>query len=1497
MVGRLHDLPLGGQECLVYIEFRGSEITQKTLQHAVDVVHAHAALRARYDPEHMIMVDTNVPPPHVREYTIGSQISQRADVRRILMQETINIEKGRNWAAAISSGPQHERVIHLVFSLAAVDLAAVGVVHEHLARVCREPDYTPAMPTTIAQVYQQHSERTCPRPRTHNDAAPAMLDGPKIDGLSSPTQAAPHMTTLRHCLSQEQWQRLEQRAHEHDVTTAALVLTLYERVIRRWSHNLDFCVTIAALNVRGTEDMVVDRTVAYAHRAYDGETFAEELAAVSTELRRCLAQQRDAMAEMRQAQVLDQPVEPSRFVFTFAPATNMFPPQAVHTLGKATTWAQTPQTAFDLRIAKIDHDTIEVAADVRDVALPPDVSEGIFTMLLEQIDDVITYGAPHAQIPREQVQQRAVANASQPCAPQLLHEGVRVHAQRNPHAVALVGPDGETVTYAQLDARARSIGARIAAVAAPGSLVAVQMPRSVEQIVALVGVLYAGCAYLPVSIEAPQARVERIRERSGWAALITADGGDLAGVDVAPLEQPVPVDPEALAYVIFTSGSTGEPKGVSISHQGARNTIDSLRQRHSIGASDTLLGTSGVDFDLSVHDVFGAFAAGARLVVVDEADARDPFTWAELVKTHGVTIWNSVPMLLEMLVATGEQLPTLRLFLVSGDWIPLDLPSRSRAMSPGSTFVAMGGATEASIWSNEYVITGEIPQHWPSIPYGLPLDGQQYRVVDARDRDVPDGCVGDLLIGGVGVANGYYNDPERTEASFLTDQDGVRWYRTGDLGLWAEGLVFFAGRRDTQVKVRGHRIECAEIEVCLSNLPGIGRAVVVPIRNRSALGAALVPHEQAQIDVPAALAHVAQQLPHYMVPASAIIVDDLPVTSNGKVDRASLIDWIERGSDLQAVETVDADDDLALVLKIWADVLGVPVPATGNFFELGGDSLTATRMCAQLRSHGFEAQLTSLFRYPNAAAFTAACQQHNEGATTDGKAEEAQQRGEDHAHSWQELAAVQEVSLDTLGLGQWCRWMWSHVLADVAGNELETVVEDDSDFFELGGDSLKAARLCADLRMSGVSVTVADVFRHPRFADFVTRCTPLETDHVEQSATTVGSVEQAFPLTPLQLAYALGADGIPGVIRTDPCVAVIVSSTDTAVQQRWRVALEAVVARHDILNLVRSGDFEQRVAPRSEPEFVELSLPMTDEQFRALLQQMDVNMQASPAVRGVVRTDRPDELGLVFNYLALDSSSVAIILRDFAQIAAGADPGTSTVSIDAFRAYVDQPPAPTQAALPPAPQIPVGTVPTEPVTFVSTGQVLTADVVQALQLRAREHAVTVNSIVLNCLAQAVTSVNGQQCVTINVPTAHRPINAEDAVGQFSQLALCTIEQNMGWEQTHAELGRAVATAGQLNVQRTTGRQRYPLVFTSLLGSALSQPLADGLVHTVWTHTRTPAVLIDCQVTPMPGGQIELRWDMPAGVVDAQFTDAAFTTFVSLVKQSAEAEPTSVEEAS
>lgn len=416
------------------------------------------------------------------------------------------------------------------------------------------------------------------------------------------------------------------------------------------------------------------------------------------------------------------------------------------------------------------------------------------------------------------------------------------NVKNNPDATAIFYDGEKKLTYRETAERVKQIAYALkSAGVKTGDRIAVSLKNGKDMICAVLGVLWCGGAYVPVNPAQPIERRTKIYEQADIKYCVTYSGSlasemgncknvftDKIDENAERLENPYIADPQETAYIIFTSGSTGVPKGVEIAHGSAWNTIADILDRFEITEKDTAMGVSALDFDLSVFDIFGMLSAGGSLVVLNDEVKREPSEWLKLMEYAKVSVWNSVPALLEMLLVSlksDEILENLRIVLISGDKIRPSLYPLFKSHTNNGRFIALGGATEASIWSNFYEVTF-ISDDWDMIPYGKPLSNQKFRIVN-NDGDTEDNVIGELWIGGKGLAKGYVSAPELTQKAFITDE-GERWYKTGDTGYYiSDGNIIFVGRIDNQVKINGFRIELGEIESRLAEIESANQAVAI----------------------------------------------------------------------------------------------------------------------------------------------------------------------------------------------------------------------------------------------------------------------------------------------------------------------------------------------------------------------------------------------------------------------------------------------------------------------------------------------------------------------------------------------------------------------------------------------------------------------------------------------------------------------------------------------
>ena len=499
--------------------------------------------------------------------------------------------------------------------------------------------------------------------------------------------------------------------------------------------------------------------------------------------------------------------------------------------------------------------------------------------------------------------------------------------------------------------------------------VAVFMEKGWEQVVAVYGILFAGAAYLPIDIHNPRERVEKILRDSGTRIILVQNQADEQDTEWMHEWDCIPVSGLKgnseykaqenkvgdLAYVIYTSGTTGMPKGVMITHHNAVNTILDINARYQITEQDTAFGISNLHFDLSVYDVFGVLGAGGKLVLPDPEYGKDPAHWIHWLNHENITVWNSVPAFVEMLAEYEEYQrqvtsQSLRLIMMSGDWVPVSLPGRIRNLFQNVEIVALGGATEGSIWSNHFEIPEVVPEDWKSIPYGKPLANQKYYILDQNMEDCPDWVPGTLYIAGDGVAQGYLNDKEKTEEKFVVlDRNGERLYCTGDMGrYWNDGNIEFLGRLDNQVKINGYRVELGEIEAAVSDIFPENRSVVIPIKRNNGIVIIGIVEGKLYYDEKIIKKKLESTIPKYEIPKRIFNINEFPLTDNGKINRKKLAEEYQYEEENNKEKTEITTPLERGLLDEYENILRIRVSVDKEFFSIGGDSLNALKLIRKI---------------------------------------------------------------------------------------------------------------------------------------------------------------------------------------------------------------------------------------------------------------------------------------------------------------------------------------------------------------------------------------------------------------------------------------------------------------------------------------------------------------------------------------------------------------------
>lgn len=1517
-IGRRDDQPLGGVGCHAYLELDGKDVEPARLEAAWGQLLArHAMLRARFlaSGEQEVM---EAPPAaslavhdlrHCPEKELAGELER---IRNRLSHRRLNVEQGEVAGIELSLLPGARTRLHLDIDLLVADVQSLHILLRDLASAYARgiPPAAPAEWSFADYIRRETMRRTAEREaaaRYWKERLPTLPGAPDLPLKERPEAVrAPVFKRRQHDVAPADWERLQRKAAACGLTPAMVLLAAYAEVLERWSANSRFLINVPLFDRQtdeaGMEDVIADFTnlLLLEVDCSAPQPFAERVRSVQAQFHRDVAHAAysgvQLQRDLTRAPHGDRQIAP--VVFACNLGTPLINDECREALGKlAYMISQTPQVWLDFQAYEMDGGLL-LAWDAVDRLFPDGLVDRMFAAFTEWIDWLAEESNDWQASPDRlwEAERASKDKALQlpPAPAECLHTAFFEQASAQPGLTAVIDGRSETsYSYGELSAYALKVAALLRdRGVAEGDPVAVTLERGIDQLAAVLGVLAAGACYVPLGIGQPTDRRIRMCRKAGIRFALTDRGhvqagdwpedavvlhvGDAAGA--APLAEPVRPSPDRPAYIIFTSGSTGEPKGVENPHAGAWNTVADINRRYGVGRADRILAVSALDFDLSVYDMFGLLSAGGSLVLISEVTRRDAASWLGLLDRHRVTIWNSVPILLDMLLVAAESvrrsLPSLRLALLSGDWIGLDLPERLKRTAEGCRLVALGGATEASIWSNCYEVSLPLPKDWKSIPYGRPLTNQAYRIVDSKGRDCPDWVAGELWIGGAGVASGYRGDAALSAERFV-EGNGSRWYRTGDLGrYWPDGTIEFLGRKDFQVKIRGHRIELGEIEAALKQHPGVRDAVVmaagdprgtrqlvgyiVPDRDHESwlagragggvgpekeqaagpyAGTAVLPKpddpaaygqhvivsraprriERKGFDPEALSAFVRRKLPDYMVPSVWVPLKELPLSANGKVDRQALPIPAQAQPE-QACLAPCTPIELALA-AIWKELLGAePIGRKDSFFELGGDSLLATRFGAMARDRlGVELPLGDLFEGPTIAEL----------------AERAEARIEAKRSSEADAAAC-----------------------------LPSIVP------------------------------------------------APDEEHLP------------FPLTDIQQAYLVGRSGVFALGNVSTQCYFELEGTDLQLERVNR-AWQRLIDRHGMMRAIILPDgLHQRILERVPPYRIAADdlrgLDPQDAEAELLRIRETMSRQVLPTaewplfdVRASLLGDGRVRLHISFDNLLFDGWSVVHLLNEWNRLYH--DPSYELPSLAlSFRDYVlalerlktteryqrDREYWMSRLpGLPPAPELPLAQSPEAVVRprFRRRGAKLGRDTWRRLKQRAAEAGVTPSGLLLAAYAEVLAAWSRVPRFTINLPQFHRlPLHPhiQQLVGDFTSLTLLAADASSG--STFLERARNVQQqlwldldhpyVGGVQVQREWARRSgdsqgavMPVVFTSMLGVDRSDEDGAGgkwLGKLVYSMTQTPQVWLDHQAMEQDG-KLLLHWDaveelFPQGLLDDMF---------------------------
>nr|WP_298143389.1 non-ribosomal peptide synthetase [uncultured Pseudomonas sp.] len=1005
-LGRDSAMEMGSVATHLYLELDCTALDVERLNDALcRMIDRHDMLRAVVGGDGMQRILPMVPRYCIATTDVSEATSEDAEravlcVRDALSHQVLKADQWPLFEVRATLLPAERVRLHVSLDLLILDAWSIFLFFKEWHALYDDPESTWSALDISFRDYvltEQQTRNTQAHKRAHAywmkrlETLPAAPELPLRSDLSG--RKSPHFSRREARLEKAHWEKLRASARAKGLTPSGLLLSCYAEVLARWSSTPHFTLNVTVSNRLPLHEQVNNLLGDFTSLLMQEVDLRDSH---STFLERARRLQQQFMSDMDHREVSGvtvmrewskrhgialQAAMPVVFSSGLIWSGDEEPGDLEQFGKKVYSISQTSQVWLDHHVMELNGDLVLIW-DAADAVFEDGVLDAMFDTyrtLIERLasDETLWDSRDILALPADMQQRRNAANATHAELPrQRLHAGFVEQAQKNPQAIAILSPE-RNLTYGELLAESAAVADWLAQSGVrPGQPVAVVMRKGWEQIVAVFGTLLAGGAYMPIDADLPAKRqLELLRIGEVEHVLTQPDSGReelntdewnihavRAGVASAygplharSLEPPL----DELAYVIFTSGTTGVPKGVMIDHRGALNTIQHINRLYSVGAQDRVLAVSSLSFDLSVYDIFGLLAAGGALVLPDARKGHDPIHWRDLIVQHQVTLWNSAPQLMRMLMDSflpgEEEAAPLRTVLMSGDFIPLDLPERIHRRYTQAEVVSLGGATEASIWSIYHPVR-EVSPEWTSIPYGKALPNQSVWVYDQAFRACPDHVKGRIYIGGIGLAIGYWRDAEKTAARFVTHpQTGECLYDTGDLGRYAaDGNVVILGRDDGQIKIRGHRVELGEIEAVLRWHPAIRQALLVPIgesteRRQLVAYIEFAPECVEPPQIPELRQHLSEHLPDYMVPRHVVVMERIPVSPNGKVDLRALPPVVEEPAALLGVSPRTPTEHA--ILDAWSRVfVDTEIGVTDNFFELGGDSVMATQLMRELNT-------------------------------------------------------------------------------------------------------------------------------------------------------------------------------------------------------------------------------------------------------------------------------------------------------------------------------------------------------------------------------------------------------------------------------------------------------------------------------------------------------------------------------------------------------------------
>lgn len=860
---------LGGTSCYTYLELEVPQIDVLKLEQAWhQVIAKHDMLRAIVSKDGMQQILEKVLLPRLDVYDEDSLEEVRSDMEKL----NFDIEKGPNHILKITKMKQGY-IIHFAIDMLIADFVSINIILNDLFKAYKlgfleinpkEVNFRDIVMDRIEKKEKIKSTTKYLKGKEYwLNKIDKMPDRPLLPIIQSKDENEDaSFKRYEFEIAKNIWDNIKLISGRKGLTASNAVLGAFSEIIKKWSSNDEFVLSITLMDRQDKEMNIV------------GDFTAVDLLTVrkqsGTFLKKIKELQKELLMDLEHLSFSG--IEVLRELNRRKKSQTIFPVVYTSTIGTIDNreeygylyneqiqikhgLSRTPQVWIDCHVID-EGKCLKINWDVREHIFNEHVIRKMlsaFQTLLKEMgtSEKVWEEKNPIKCDGESINIRERKNATdKKYVPHMLYEGFLKQITERSENIAIIH-DHQKYSYRDLEGYVGGIQKRLLEMGVGhGDYVAIIMPRSALQIASVLAVSLLGGIFVPLDYEQPIARQKNIlRNLNPKVILLNSENKELQGDCVANTihllqdnleKQKIYVNSDNkvsdYAYVIYTSGTTGQPKGVVMSHKAVANTIDDINERFCVNNGSTFLGLSKLAFDLSIYDIFGCFDVGGTLVLPNETKAKNPEHWIELVELYNIQIWNSVPALFKMYLDTMKEenkIPnkSINKVFLSGDVIERNIPVLAKSFLKDYKMISLGGATEAAIWSIFYDITNY--EGIEAIPYGQPLANQKFYVLDKELEQCPDYVVGEIVIAGEGLAEKYLNDDSLTKKKFL-DVISLkeRVYRTGDMGYYSdEGILHINGRIDNQIKVNGHRIETGEVESIINQIPGVKNSAVIPYKN------------------------------------------------------------------------------------------------------------------------------------------------------------------------------------------------------------------------------------------------------------------------------------------------------------------------------------------------------------------------------------------------------------------------------------------------------------------------------------------------------------------------------------------------------------------------------------------------------------------------------------------------------------------------------------------